>query len=280
MTFKPAHKPGGTPDGGQFTATAHSDAVPALEPLIRIPSDPSLHRAIYEDRPSNAERRGYGRRAIEQVLEADDFNVVYSEDAKAAIRDEAERDNAMDRALGRNWDTPHHLGDALARELASLREKRLAVESHYIPTSEDTFHAAAAHISDTPEGYRKAILEAMPNLPDHWVDALLLHQTQQPESWQRDQLAKAAVFNEMATSIQIERPTVTEDENPHFTSHPVTALESRIDGLIYHRGDPTDDQNIRFLAGMEGNGYGTVNIKILAKRRLAAWRHTPIQKTP
>lgn len=30
MTFTPAHKPGGTPDGGQFTAPAHSDAVPAL----------------------------------------------------------------------------------------------------------------------------------------------------------------------------------------------------------------------------------------------------------
>lgn len=30
MTFTPAHKPAGTPDGGQFTAPAHSDAVPAL----------------------------------------------------------------------------------------------------------------------------------------------------------------------------------------------------------------------------------------------------------
>ncbi|QOD06096.1 hypothetical protein [Pseudarthrobacter sp. BIM B-2242] len=31
MTFTPAHKPAGTPDGGQFTAPAHSDAVPALQ---------------------------------------------------------------------------------------------------------------------------------------------------------------------------------------------------------------------------------------------------------
>lgn len=31
MTFIPAHKSAGTPDGGQFTATAHSDLVPALE---------------------------------------------------------------------------------------------------------------------------------------------------------------------------------------------------------------------------------------------------------
>lgn len=30
MTFTPAHKPAGTPAGGQFTAPAHSDAVPAL----------------------------------------------------------------------------------------------------------------------------------------------------------------------------------------------------------------------------------------------------------
>ncbi|WP_411373268.1 DUF7007 domain-containing protein [Arthrobacter sp. MPF02] len=30
MTYTPAHKPAGTPDGGQFTAPAHSDAVPAL----------------------------------------------------------------------------------------------------------------------------------------------------------------------------------------------------------------------------------------------------------
>lgn len=31
MTTTPAHKPAGTPDGGQFTPTAHSDAVPVLE---------------------------------------------------------------------------------------------------------------------------------------------------------------------------------------------------------------------------------------------------------
>lgn len=30
MTHTPAHKPAGTPDGGQFTTTAHSDAVPTL----------------------------------------------------------------------------------------------------------------------------------------------------------------------------------------------------------------------------------------------------------
>lgn len=277
---KPAHKPGGTPDGGQFAATAHSDLVPELGVPIRIPSDPSLHAAIYADRPSNAERRGYGRRAIEQVLEGDDFNVIFSEEARAGIREEAARDDAMDRALGKNWDTPHHLGDALARELAALREKRLAIESHYVPTSADTFEAAAAHITGTPEEYRTAIREAMPHLPEHWVDGLLALQAQQPESWQRDQLSKAATANEMAAALNADHPEVSEEENPNFTSHPVCPLESRIDGLIFHRGDPTCEQNIRFLAGMEGAGYGTVNIKILAKKRLAAWRHTPIETTP
>lgn len=278
MTFKPAHKPGGTPDGGQFTATAHSDAVPALAVPIRIPSDPSLHAAIYGDRPSNAERRGYGRRAIEQVLDGDDFNVVYSDEAKAGIREEADRDDAMDRALGKEWSTPHHLGDALARELASLREKRLAVESHYVPTASDTFHAAAAHINGTPEEYRKVLEETFPHAGEAWMEALLSNQALQPESWQRGQLAKVATANEMMASLNAARPIVSEEENPHFTSHPVTALESRIDGLISRRGDPTCEQNIRFLAGMEGAGYGTVNIKILANKRLAAWRHTPIEK--
>jgi hypothetical protein len=31
MTILPAHKPAGSPEGGQFTATAHSDAVPVLD---------------------------------------------------------------------------------------------------------------------------------------------------------------------------------------------------------------------------------------------------------
>lgn len=39
MTFTPAHKPGGTPDGGQFTAPAHSDDVPSLTPRATDPLD-------------------------------------------------------------------------------------------------------------------------------------------------------------------------------------------------------------------------------------------------
>ncbi|HEX9086740.1 MAG TPA: hypothetical protein VF867_04360 [Arthrobacter sp.] len=272
---KPVHKPSGQPDGGQFAATAHSDAVPSLG-LARVTSQASLYAAIYEDRPSNGERRSYGRQAIEQALEGDDFNVVFSEEAKAGIRAEAERDDSMDRALGKEWSTPQHLGDALARELAAIREKRLAVESHYVPTAEDTFHAAAVHINDSAEIYEKALKETFPHA-GHWMEQMMTNHRFQPESWQRGQLAKLATANEMAAAYKAERPIVSEEENPNFTSHPVTALESRIDALIFHRGDPTCAENVRFLAGQEGAGYGTVNIKILAQKRLDAWRHTPIE---
>lgn len=272
---KPVHKPSGTPDGGQFAAVAHSDAVPALG-LTRVTSQASLHAAIYQDRPSNGERRGYGRQAIEQVLEGDDFNAVFSDEAKAGIRAEAERDDSMDRALGKEWSTPQHLGDALARELAAIREKRLAVESHYVPTAADTFHAAAVHITGSAENYEKVLKETFPHAGP-WMEQMMTNHRLQPESWQRGQLAKLATANEMAAAFKVDRPVVTEEENPNFTSHPVSALESRIDALIFHRGDPACAENIRFLAGQEGDGYGTVNIKIIAKKRLAAWRHTPIE---
>lgn len=273
------HKPAGVPEGGQFAAVSHSEEVPSLPagPVIRIPSLPSLHDLIYNDRPSNDERRHYGRQAIDQVLEGDDFNVLFSEEDKAGIRAEAERDDSMDKALDKEWSTPHHLGDGLSRELLAIRAKRLAIEQHYVPTTADTFHAAAAHINGSAEEYRAALKESMPYLPQHWVKALMSNHELQPESWQRRELAKAAAVNELAAAFAAERPTVSEEENPNFTSHPVSALESRIDGLIFHRGDPTSDQNLRFLASMEGSGYGTQNIKALARKRLAAWRHTPIE---
>jgi hypothetical protein len=276
---KQAHKPAGIPEGGQFTAVAHSEEVPSLGagPIIRMPSQPALHDLIYNDRPSNEERRHYGRKVIEQVLEGDDFNVVFSEEDKAAIREEAERDDSLDRALEKEWSTPHHLGDALARDLAETRKKRLAVEKHYVPTDEDTFHAAATHIKDSPEEYRKAVEEALPYLGSQWMEALMRNHELQPEDWQRRELSKAATINEAAAAFAAERPIVSEEENPNFTSHPVSALESRIDGLIAHRGDPTCDENLRYLASMEGAGYGTENIKILARKRLAAWRHAPIE---
>lgn len=276
---KQAHKPAGIPEGGQFTAVAHSDEVPTLAaaPVIRVPSERSLHDLIYNDRPSNEERRHYGRKAIEQVLEGDDFNVVFSDEDKEAIRAEAERDDSLDRALDKEWSTPHHLGDALARDLAETRKKRLAVEQHYVPSADDAFHAAAVHIKDSPEEYRKAVKEAMPYLPAHWMKALMRNHELQPEEWQRRELAKAAQVNELAAAFAAERPTVSEEENPNFTSHPVSALESRIDGLIFRRGDPTCDENLRYLASTEGAGYGTENIRSLARKRLAAWRHAPIE---
>src|SRR4051812_33577832 len=43
MTFTPAHKPAGTPDGGQFAKTAHSDTVPVLQgiPVADPAADPT-----------------------------------------------------------------------------------------------------------------------------------------------------------------------------------------------------------------------------------------------
>jgi hypothetical protein len=66
---------------------------------------------------------------------------------------------------------------------------------------------------------------------------------------------------------------VSAEENEDFSTHPVTALESKIDGLIRVHGDPTMEENIRYLANSdEGRHYGTVNIKILGRARQQAFR--------
>lgn len=285
MTVKTASRqPKGIPVGGQFAATHHAEPGTVLEPaVISVPSDPGLYRLVYEDRPSNAERRDYGRQALDQSLEGDFFNVVHDEDTQGGIRNEAERDDAMDRALdriGRSETKPHQFGAAVARELAGIRAKRLAVESHYVPTSQDTFETAAAKISASPEEYRRTLEEVFPHVPEAWYETMLQNQRLQPEGWQRGELYKVACANERVAATLAPRPEVTEEENPDFTSHPVTPLESRIDALITLHGDPTSENNVRFLADSdEGVNYGTVNIKITGRQRLAAWRHKPSNET-
>lgn len=271
-------QPKGVPVGGQFAATAHAEPGTVLaEPAISVPSSPELYRLAFEDSPSNAERRGYGRQALEQSLDGDDFDVVHDEAAKEGIREEAQRDDSVDRALYRVLEakTPaHHFGAAMARELKTVRDHRLKVESHYVPRAQATFDAVAPAINGSAEDYRKALQEVFPHVGDTWYDAMLAHHGVQPESWQRRELYKLAVANEMLAASKAPRPEVGEDDNPHFTSHPVTPLESRIDGLIFRHGDPTDENNIRYLAHSdEGAGYGTVHIKRFARLRLAAYRH-------
>lgn len=281
-TTTASRQPKGIPVGGQFVATAHAEPDTVLGPAaISVPSDPSLYRLVYEDRPSNAERRDYGRKALEESLEGDFFNAVHSEDAQAGIRDEAERDDAMDRALdsiGHTDVKPHQFGASVARELAGIRAKRVAVESHYVPTAQDTYEAAAAKIKAGPDEFRQALEDAFPHVPESWYEQLMTNQQLQPEAWQRRELYKVAVSNERVAAALAARPEVSEDENPNFTCHPVTALESRIDTFIVLGGDPTSENSVRYLADSdEGNGYGTVNIKITGQQRLAARRHTPDQ---
>jgi hypothetical protein len=281
-----ARQPRGVPVGGQFAATTHSEPdmiLAALDPapVISVPSDPQWFKLVYEDQPSNGERRSYARIALEESLAGDDFDVVHDEESRKEIRAEAERDDSVDKATNQIKDTcikPHQFGAATARELKAIRERRLAVESHYVPTADATFETAAAKIGSTPDEYRQALRAAFPHVEERWYEQMLEHQKLQPESWQRRELHNLAVVNERNAALKAERPEVSEEENPNFTSHPVTALESRIDGLISHRGDPTDPVNLRYLAHEEGAGYGSVFIKEFAKQRLQAWRHTPIER--
>jgi hypothetical protein len=278
-----ARQPKGVPVGGQFAATAHAEpdlALPA--PVISVPSDPQWFKLVYEDRPSNGERRSYARIALEESLAGDDFEVVHDEAARKEIRAEAERDDSMDKATDRIRSSDvqaHQFGAATARELKSIRERRLAVESHYVPTAEATFETAAAKIGSSAEVYRRTLEATFPHVGEEWYGPMMQNHELQPESWQRRELRKLAVANERNAALKAPRPEVTEDENPNFTSHPVTHLESRIDGLISHRGDPTDAANLRYLALEEGDGYGSVFIKKFAEKRLAAWRHTPIDRS-
>lgn len=281
-----ARQPKGVPVGGQFAATAHAEpdmalAAPAAPP-ISVPSDPKWFKLVYEDQPSNGERRSYARIALEESLAGDDFSIVHEEDSRKEIRAEAERDDSVDRAtdrIRRSGIKAHQFGAATARELKTIREHRLAVESHYVPIADDTFETAAAKIGASAEEYRRTLEETFPHVSEEWYGPMMENHRLQPESWQRGQLRNLASVNERNAALKAPRPEVGEAENPDFTSHPVTPLESRIDGLIAHRGDPTDEANIRYLANEEGAGYGTVFIKEFARQRLQAWRHTPIDRS-
>ncbi|WP_422758996.1 hypothetical protein [Paenarthrobacter sp. C1] len=282
-----ARQPKGMPVGGQFAATSHAEpgatlAGPAVTPPISVPSDARWFKLVYEDRPSNGERRSYARIALEESLAGDDFNAVHDEAERETIRAEAERDDSVDAATDRirhSNTKPHQFGAAVARELMGIRERRLAVESHYVPTAEATFAAAAAKIGASADEYRRTLEEMFPHVSEEWFVPMMEHHRLQPESWQRGQLKNLAIVNERNASLFAHRPEVSEEENPNFRTHPVTPLESRIDGLIAHRGDPTDPANVRYLANDAGAGYGTVFIKQIAEQRLQAWRHTPIDRT-
>lgn len=261
---------------GTFTAVTHPEGPSLTAPAIHIPSDTALHRLVFEDRLSNGERRGATRQAVEQALEGDDFNMIYSEDQHAGIRKEMARDDSTDRVIHHLRVNPcpaHQFGSIAAGHFNSLHEHRTAVESHYVPTAESTYEAAAAHIKDTPEVYRAALEEHLPHLPAEWHDVMMKHHALQPEGWQRNELYKLAVTNERAAAEKAPRPEVSEEENEDFRTHPVTPLESKIDGLVRVHGDPTLEENVRYLANSdEGRHYGTVNIKIIGAARQKAFR--------
>jgi hypothetical protein len=282
-----ARQPKGVPVGGQFAPDTHAEpdltlAAPAAGPPISVPSDPQWFKLVYEDRPSNGERRSYARIALEESLAGDDFAVVHDEDARKEIRAEAERDDSIDRAtdlIRHSGIKPHQFGAATARELKSIRERRLAVESHYVPTSEATFETAAAKIGSSADEYRRTLEETFPHVGEEWYGPMMEHHRLQPESWQRRQLKNLAIVNERNAALKAPRPEVSEDENPDFRTHPVTLLESRMDSLISYGGDPTDPGNVRYVADDAGASYGTVFIKQIAEQRLQAWRHTPIERS-
>ena len=261
---------------GTFTAVTHPEGPALNAPPIHVPSDPALHRLVFEDRLSNGERRSSTRQAVEQALEGDDFNMVYTEEQQAGIRKEMERDDSVDRVIRKlesDECQPHQFGSVAAGHFHTVHERRTAIESHYVPTAEDTYEAAAAHINDSPEVYRAALEKHLPHLPAEWHDVLMTNQAQQPEGWQRNELHKLAVVNERVAAERAPRPEVPEEENADFRSHPVTALESRIDGLVRVHGDPTLEENVRYLANSdEGRGYGTTHIGIIAAARQQAFR--------
>jgi len=55
MTFTPAHKSGGSPDGGQFISPAHSDEVAPLTPGARRPDETQRERRGHDFYPPAAE---------------------------------------------------------------------------------------------------------------------------------------------------------------------------------------------------------------------------------
>jgi hypothetical protein len=276
-----ARQPKGIPAGGQFTPDTHAEPAMTLTtataPPISVPSNPQWYKLVYEDRPSNGERRSFARIALDESLAGDDFSIVHDEEARREILAEAGRDDSVDRALDRIGDSDikaHQFGAATARELKTIREDRLAVESHYVPTAEDTFETAAAKIGASAEEYRRTLEETFPHVGEEWYGQMMKNKELQPESWQRRELHNLAMVNERNAALKTPRLEVSVEENPDFKSHPVTALESRIDGLITHRGDPLDAANLRYLAHEEGAGYGSVFIKEFARQRFWAWRHT------
>ncbi|MGV0108915.1 hypothetical protein [Arthrobacter sp. CP30] len=111
-------------------------------------------------------------------------------------------------------------------------------------------------------------------------ERMLDFQRQQPEGWHRMQLQQLAARNELVGIVKAERKTVPVEENEHFTTHPLSALELEIDRRIIHDDDNDDvlsTKSIYELAADTGRGYGTVNIKLLAKARKRACRNPELQ---
>jgi hypothetical protein len=163
--------------------------------------------------------------------------------------------------------------------LKTIRDRREAIESHYTRNRQDLYEEIAPHVTDTPEDYETALKRIFPHAGPIWYEAMLRNQRLQPVHAQLRELSNMAVIGERDLALRAERPEVPVEENPNFTSHPVNALESAIDGLISHRGDPTCEANVRYLAHHAGgSGYGTAFIRQFAEKRLAAWRHTPIDR--
>ncbi|WP_026534078.1 hypothetical protein [Arthrobacter sp. H14] len=276
MSITTARQPKGTPAGGRFASAHHAEpAVGLTAAAIHVPSDPALYRQVFADNPSNAERRDFAREALTQALDGDDFDQVFTAEQKDQIRAEAERDDSTDTALLRvalRETRPHQFGSVLAGDLYRSRQERTAVEKHYVPSSSDTFHAAAVHIPGGTADYRRALGENFPHVGVAHIETMLHNQRMQPEGWQRQQLGKVAIMNERMAAGKAERPEVPESENRHFTSHPVTALESDIDHAILAGADVEDDIIVDEFHRSTGSGYGTLNIKTLIGMRMAAQR--------
>ncbi|WP_422390156.1 hypothetical protein [Arthrobacter sp. N1] len=108
-----------------------------------------------------------------------------------------------------------------------------------------------------------------------YFDRMLDFQRQQPEGWHRMQLQQLAARNELLGIVKAERNTVPVEENEHFTTHPLSALESEIDRRIVAGEDATTEWAAKEMAADSGQGYGTANIKALARDRVKARRDAP-----
>lgn len=118
----------GVPQTGQFAERGH--AYPDVA-LISVPSAAQWHRLVFDDHLSRGECRDYGRKALEESLNGDDFDVVHTAEQKTSIREESERDDAVDNALDALRATgvnPHQFGAEMARLLAQSQSTRLPAQ--------------------------------------------------------------------------------------------------------------------------------------------------------